>query len=108
MRHGDRLFAIFAPSPEDPAYLRQAELLRNSEVAFAERDLRRTDLLAPDGGDARERYGVGDGGFACVLVGKDGGVKYRFSEPVRPQELYALVDAMPMRRREMRERKRGG
>ena len=39
-----------------------------------------------------------------MLVGKDGTVKHRSGEPVEPDELYALIDEMPMRRREMRER----
>ena len=51
-----------------------------------------------------ERFGVEPGTFAALLVGKDGAVKHRSAEPVEPGELYALVDAMPMRRREMRER----
>lgn len=103
-----RLFVVLAPSPEDPSYLRQADLLRGSEVGFAERDLARLDLFDAGGGavEARRLYGTG-GGFACVLVGKDGGVKHRAREPVAPEKLYALVDAMPMRRREMREGRRG-
>jgi hypothetical protein len=35
-------------------------------------------------------------------VGRDGGEKLRSAEPVAPEELFDLVDAMPMRRREMR------
>jgi len=39
-----------------------------------------------------------------VLVGKDGTVAHRSGEPVEPEYLYALIDEMPIRRREMRER----
>jgi hypothetical protein len=53
---------------------------------------------------AWDRYGVEPGRFAAVLVGKDGTVKHHFNEPVGPEDLYALIDQMPMRRREMRER----
>ena len=53
---------------------------------------------------AWERYGVEPGRFAAVLVGKDGTVKHRSDKPVEPDGLYALIDEMPMRRREMRER----
>ena len=55
---------------------------------------------------ARERFGVETGCFAAVLVGKDGTVKHRSHEPVAPEKLYELIDAMPMRQREMRERPR--
>ena len=53
---------------------------------------------------AWERYGVEPGRFAAVLVGKYGTVKHRSDKPVEPDGLYALIDEMPMRRREMRER----
>lgn len=43
---------------------------------------------------------------AAVLVGRDGGVKVRSDEPVPTPDLFARVDAMPMRRREMREKAR--
>ena len=42
-------------------------------------------------------------GLQVVLIGKDGGVKARWSEPVSPSAVFDLVDAMPMRMREMRE-----
>ena len=37
-----------------------------------------------------------------VLVGKDGRVKRRRDEPMPPEELWAIIDAMPMRQDEMR------
>ena len=52
-----------------------------------------------------DRYGLESGreGFAAALVGKDGGVKDRWSELVSPEAVFDLVDAMPMRIREVRE-----
>ena len=45
------------------------------------------------------------GGCAFVrLIGKDGSVKRSASKPVAMQALYALIDTMPMRRAEARER----
>ena len=41
--------------------------------------------------------------FQAVLVGKDGGVKHRWSAIVEPAEIFGLIDAMPMRIREMQE-----
>jgi hypothetical protein len=37
------------------------------------------------------------GEFAAVLVGKDGTVKLNVHEPVSNGELFAIIDAMPMR-----------
>ena len=41
--------------------------------------------------------------FTCMLVGKDGGVKLSSDTPVPAERLSDVIDAMPMRRREMRE-----
>ena len=43
--------------------------------------------------------------FSVVLIGKDGGEKLRRATPLSPEELFAIVDAMPMRRAEMRGQK---
>lgn len=114
-----RLFLIFTPSPEDDRYVRQTRLLEGVHNGFVERDLLRGEFFEDGAGtfdgepvhpeDAAgewERYGVEPGRFAAVLVGKDGTVKYRSGEPVEPEDLYTRIDAMPMRRREVRERQR--
>lgn len=63
----------------------------------------------PEAPDARRRYGVAADGFEALLVGRDGGVKLRYPEPIGPDELFGRIDEMPMRRREMREmRERDG
>jgi len=46
---------------------------------------------------------IGSVAFASILVGKDGGVKLRSNAPVSAERLSNVIDAMPMRRREMRE-----
>lgn len=38
--------------------------------------------------------------FAGYLIGKDGTMKHKFITPISTKELFALVDAMPMRRAE--------
>ena len=50
--------------------------------------------------------GVGDEWFAVVLVGRHGGTRFRSGEPVPAPHLFTRIDAMPMRRREMREKRR--
>jgi hypothetical protein len=46
--------------------------------------------------------------FQVELLGKDGGVKARWEDIVGVDELWARIDAMPQRRRELRERDAGG
>ena len=67
--------------------------------AIADRDI--VVLIdGPGAGPLRERAGSG---FAVMLIGKDGGVKEIWHEPVDPEEIFALIDAMPMRQREAAE-----
>ncbi|WP_240163509.1 DUF4174 domain-containing protein [Spirosoma taeanense] len=41
--------------------------------------------------------------FIAWLIGKDGGIKQTFKKPVAPQEVFKLVDGMPMRQQEMKK-----
>ena len=40
--------------------------------------------------------------FQGWLIGKDGGVKDQFNKPITPQDLFKEIDAMPMRKQEMK------
>ena len=60
-----------------------------------------SDVSAPGGSQLREALQID--GFEIVLIGKDGGVKLRSKTPLDVETLYAVIDAMPMRRREMRD-----
>lgn len=107
-----RPLVIFAPQADDADLVRQLALLEGSE---AERRERETPLILVVGDDAtvdgrgssldaaalRARYGAPADAFALRLVGKDGGVKLARDAPTPAAEIFALIDAMPMRRREM-------
>jgi len=43
--------------------------------------------------------------FELILVGKDRGVKARWTNDFTQEDLFSRIDAMPMRRFEMRQRK---
>ena len=43
--------------------------------------------------------------FGVWLVGKDGGTKLSETKPVTTEKFFSLIDAMPMRRAEMRRRR---
>jgi hypothetical protein len=93
---------IFTPS-ESREYEKQRDLFRGHEPGFEDRDLTISLFPEDDGAEMRDRYGVKPGSFVVVLVGRDGGEKFRSEEPVSAQELFDRIDTMPMRRREMRE-----
>lgn len=97
-----RLLVIFADEETDPRLTAQRRLLGPAIAQLRERDVLLIEVVGDD--PLREGLGVEKRGFHAVLVGKDGGVKLREREPVRPQTLTAVIDAMPMRQAEIRER----
>lgn len=112
----NRLLLIFAESASEPAVVAQRQQFADERAGFADRELLTFYFYDASMGEAdsytvdptvtaalRERYELAPGEFAVLLVGKDGGAKNRFEQPVAPEEIYSLIDAMPMRQREMRE-----
>ena len=92
-------------SGESATFREQLGLFNRASRGLRERDM----VLIPvsnSGGreDLRRAYNVAPGEFEVLLVGKDGGVKLRSRELVSPEEIFRTVDAMPMRRDEMRRR----
>ena len=115
LRWKRRVLVLQAPAADDPRLLRQLAQVTDSRAAFEERDLLLIVLAGCDGARAgerrlgrdevaalRARLDLPEGGFALRLVGKDGGVKRAAAEPVPLRVLYEQIDAMPMRRAEMR------
>lgn len=109
-----RPLVVFAPSGNDP---RLTETLRNiddAQCAFAERDMVLAVVvadgsstlggaaMAPDQSERlRQQYGVAPDAFAVVLVGKDGGEKWRADNVPDLKVVFSVIDGMPMRSREM-------
>ena len=46
-------------------------------------------------------FGIGAKSFSVVLIGKDGGEKLRVNDVPDLAAIYAVIDGMPMRGREM-------
>lgn len=103
-RDVNRLFVVFAPSKEDARLIRQERLLRGSASGFKERDLLKLVFLSGETA-LRRKYRIAKNEFRMLLVGKDGIVAFSSKDPVSPKTVFARIDAMPMRRAEMRRRK---
>ena len=112
LRWKHRVLVLLAPASDDPGMARQSEQLLAQAPELAERDLV-IFAVAPD--QVRTIYGNASAnspakewhrhfewapsqGFKAVLVGKDGGVKWRSDGPFEIEDLNAVIDAMPMRR----------
>lgn len=107
-----RPLLVFSPAADDPRLHRQRALLAPHLAGAADRQLIRfeigSDFVAtfpeqadsPNADALREHYRVAPMEFVVLLVGKDGGLKLRETEPVDACRLFTLIDGMPMRRRE--------
>jgi len=105
----NRVFVVFADRDNARA-ARQENLLLADRSALDERDM---VVLKISGGGVKSIFGAGDGldaeairrdleapevgEFAAFLLGKDGTVKLKLSEPIAGGELFAIIDSMPMR-----------
>lgn len=102
-----RPIVVFSDTPADPRFAEQIQLLERDLAALADRDvvvLTDTDpaAMSPLRQKLRPR------GFMLVLIAKDGTVHLRKPFPWSVRELTRSIDKMPMRQREMRERRTGG
>lgn len=86
----ERRLVVEGPDAADPRVAEQRRLLAGERAGLDDRRL-----------EVEERFSRP---FAVALIGLDGGEKQRWTEPVPAATLFAAVDAMPMRRRELRER----
>ena len=87
-----RRLYIYAPTASDPALIQQRHLVDAARPGLAERDLVLIEIIG------KRPH------FEAVLVGKDGGEKLRATTPLTSERLFEIIDAMPMRRQEMRQR----
>ena len=109
-----RPLLVFAPTENDPRLVETVRRIEASRCDFADRDMV-LGLIVTDGAstldghvvDAEQaqrlmtQYGIGANSFSVVLIGKDGGEKLRVNDVPDLQAIYAVIDGMPMRVREM-------
>ena len=109
-----RPLLVFAPTGNDPRLVETMRRIEASRCDFADRDMVLGRIVA-DGtstldGDVvdtsqsqrlRSEFGIGANSFSVVLIGKDGGEKLRVNDVPDLQTIYAVIDGMPMRGREL-------
>ena len=82
----------------------QLSALQKDSSGLAERDLIVKQVKPGD--KLYQTYDIIiDESFTVILIGKDGGEKYRSASLLTASRLFAMVDAMPMRQAEMRQSK---
>jgi hypothetical protein len=113
----NRLLILFAPSEDASMYQSFKEQLQIRTQEMRDRDLVTFDLFESGEGrlddrplhkeqilPLRKRFSINRGQCTVILIGKDGEVKFREQLPVDFSNILAIIDAMPMRQREIRER----
>ena len=114
----NRLLLVFSPSESHPDYKAQKIELEEQMTEIEDRDLIVFTMLAEGESlicnspmsyaaaeSMRSQFGIESGQLTVILVGKDGGEKLRSTGHVPMEEIFSLIDSMPMRQTEMRERR---
>ena len=118
-RWNHRIILVFSVNESDSLAIEQMKLLQADQLGLEDRDLVIYQLFQAKGIDPlgkemtakeiekwRRKYQIKSTEFAVILIGKDGGEKLRSTQKLLPRDLlYRTIDAMPMRRAEMRRKK---
>ncbi len=106
---------LFAPTDRDPRLVETLGRIDPRRCEFVDRDLVMGTVVAQGNStlddqalnaDESQRlaaqYAIGENTFSVLLIGKDGGEKLRVNDVPDLHTIYAVIDGMQMRSREMR------
>ena len=111
-----RPLLLFSKSRSDASLDKQVALLRELRPELRERDMivlrtsgteetrsviGYTSINRGTARSLRRQFKPQERGLTVVLIGKDGEEKQCWNRVVDPQELFDLIDAMPMRKKEI-------
>jgi hypothetical protein len=110
----NRVLLVFAPDLADPRLKQQNAAMARFATGAAERDLVLVQVspgavlgARDDAGKLRHRFKVAPGDYRSLLIGKDGHTALAVNGPIDEQRLATTIDAMPMRRDEVRRARSG-
>ena len=98
----NRVMVTFASEKSAPERLSIIKQIAEHPCEFRKRDMVHIDLIAGsnDYQALSQKFSITDKEFKLVLVGKDGKVKLTTNSP-SIKELFAFIDSMPLRKREV-------
>jgi hypothetical protein len=113
----NRLLFLFAPQRSDRFFSDLLNEIMVNKNEVEDRDLIVFEILefgpsfmisvsldAQTAAALREKFDSPPGRFTVILVGKDGGVKLKRHTGTLLNDIFALIDAMPMRQEEIRQK----
>ena len=104
-----RVLLIVAPSSTDEQLLKQKDILHKQVSGIEDRDMEviylpLNTISATDKEHLAQQFDIRQSGFYAILIGKDGGEKLRSQTPMETDQLFGTIDAMPMRKQEMKNK----
>lgn len=104
----NRVVVLYCPNASEAEFKLQKKWLSEVGKDFMERDLQVIDcvessLSSEDALHLQSRFNYKPNHFCFWLIGKDGEIKLVSDKPVRPAQLFGLIDTMPMRRNEIKK-----
>ena len=116
-RWKNRLLLIFAPDRSHTMFKALHQSILAQEAEISDRDLvifeiiesgpsrlNKAILASETAHLFREKFSADTGKFRIILIGKDGGVKLNRGDRTDLQDIFALIDSMPMRQEEIRQK----
>lgn len=105
LRGKRRVLVIYAPPGTEAKLLQQQKLVQAKKTDFDDRDVTLLVLHKPtENAEIAKRFQLSGKEFVVLLIGKDGGEKFRVKKIARPGVLFQLIDSMPLRQDEMQSR----
>ena len=114
----NRVLLLFAADAGNDQFEQQWEIFQDNNESILERNLVVFQLFKNKGIDPegkpinefqveriRKQFNVEKGKFSLLLIGKDGTLKNRYASVTPMSNINSLIDAMPMRKAEMRRKK---
>jgi tRNA G18 (ribose-2'-O)-methylase SpoU len=94
----NRILLVFGNEKNEELLEKQQAIFNAQKSELAEREL--MVFVNPES-DSMAKLRK-EKGFEVILIGKDGGVKKRKTALITTDELFGIIDSMPMRQSEMR------
>lgn len=109
MRWKNRVVVMYSPKPDAQELLKQKQFLANKTAEIQDRDMVivtcvGSTLSGEDTNYIQQHFNHNISTFGVWLVGKDGGTKHSSTEPVTAEKFFGMIDAMPMRRSEIKNK----
>jgi hypothetical protein len=101
-----RRVLLFADKANDTTLIKQKQQLDLDKAGCLERDIRvEIYMMSETDKSLLKKYNITKPHFTFILIGKDGGIRLRSAKVIPKEQLFALIDTMPMRQDEIKRQR---